>query len=191
MHDADPGRQDDGLVDVVRDEEHGLARRPPDLDQLALHGGTGVRVECGERLVHQQHLRLVGEHARDLDALLHAAGQLGRMLVVLALQPDEIEIAVRLARAARRAAACACAARTRRCRAPRATDRASRRPGIPRHGPRRGPRWPGRQSRRLPDVAGSNPAIMLSTVVLPQPLVPSRQKNSPVSMSRSKSRTAT
>ena len=87
--------QDDGLVDVVRDEEHGLARRPPDLDQLALHGGAGVGVERGERFVHQQHLRLVGEHARDLDALLHAAGQLGRMLVILAPQPDEVEIAVR------------------------------------------------------------------------------------------------
>ena len=41
--------------------------------QLALHVGAGVRVERGERLVHQQHLRLVGQHAGDLDALLHAA----------------------------------------------------------------------------------------------------------------------
>ena len=64
------------------------------LGQLALHGGAGMRVERGERLVHQQHLRLVGQHARDLDALLHAAGQLGGMLVLLALQADELEIAL-------------------------------------------------------------------------------------------------
>src|SRR5258707_13015171 len=49
-------------------------------------------VECGERLVHQQYLRFVGEHARDLDALLHAAGQLGWMLVLLAGEPDQLEV---------------------------------------------------------------------------------------------------
>src|SRR5262249_6507774 len=42
----------------------------------------------------------------------------------------------------------------------------------------------------LPPVACSKPAIMLRTVVLPQPLVPRRQKNSPGSMSRSKWSTA-
>ena len=66
-----------------------------DAGQLALHGGAGLGVQRGERLVHQQHLRLVGQHARDLDALLHAAGQLGRILVLLAAQPDELEIAPR------------------------------------------------------------------------------------------------
>ena len=45
--------------------------------------------------------------------------------------------------------------------------------------------------RMSPALTGSKPATMLSTVVLPQPLVPSRQKNSPASMSSEKSRTAT
>src|SRR4051812_24759895 len=34
LHDPDPGRQDDRLVDVVGDEQDGLAGRPPDLHQL-------------------------------------------------------------------------------------------------------------------------------------------------------------
>jgi hypothetical protein len=45
--------------------------------------------------------------------------------------------------------------------------------------------------RMSPALTGSKPATMFSTVVLPQPLVPSRQKNSPDSMSSEKSRTAT
>jgi hypothetical protein len=53
-----------------------------------------MRIEGGERLVHEQHLRLIGKHARNLDALFHAAGQLGGMFVILALQPDEIEVAM-------------------------------------------------------------------------------------------------
>ena len=58
--------------------------------------GAGMGVERGERLVHQQHLRLVGQHAGDLDALLHAAGELGRMLVLLAVEADQLEVAPRL-----------------------------------------------------------------------------------------------
>src|SRR5581483_4789738 len=44
----------------------------------------------------QQHLRLVGEDAGNLDALLHAARQLRRVLVVLALETDQFEIVLRL-----------------------------------------------------------------------------------------------
>ncbi len=54
-----------------------------------------MRIERRERLVHQQHLRFVGEHARDLNALLHAAGQFRRMLVTLPLQADEFQIMLR------------------------------------------------------------------------------------------------
>ena len=96
MHHADPVGEDDRLVDVVGDEQDRLAGRAADAHQLALHVGAGVGVERRERLVHQQHLRLVGQHAGDLDALLHAAGQLGRMLVVLAAQADQLEIVPRL-----------------------------------------------------------------------------------------------
>src|ERR1700733_9517318 len=95
MHHAETGRQNDRLVDVVSDEQHGLAGRAPDLEQLLLHHAARLRVERGEWLVHQQDFGFVGEYAGDLDALLHAAGQFGRVLAALPGQPDEIQIAVR------------------------------------------------------------------------------------------------
>ena len=44
--------------------------------------------------------------------------------------------------------------------------------------------------RIWPAVGASKPASIFSTVVLPQPLGPSRQKNSPASMSTLKCSTA-
>src|ERR1700754_3477158 len=39
----------DSLIDLVRDEQHGLAAFLPDALQLALHDLAGLRVERGER----------------------------------------------------------------------------------------------------------------------------------------------
>ena len=47
-------------------------------DQV-LQVGAGLRVDRGERLVHEQHLGLVGDRAGDRHALLHAAGELPRV----------------------------------------------------------------------------------------------------------------
>jgi hypothetical protein len=44
-----------------------------------------MRVECRKWFIHQQHVRLVGKNAGNLNALLHASGQLGGMLVILAM----------------------------------------------------------------------------------------------------------
>ena len=60
-----------------------------------MHGSTRVRIERRERFIHQQHLRLVGEHTRDLDPLLHAAREFGRVLVFLAFEADQLEVALR------------------------------------------------------------------------------------------------
>src|SRR5215467_915513 len=94
VHDADLGRENNGLVDVVSDEEHGLSGRLSDAQQLRLHGGARVSIESCERLIHEQDLRLAREHTRNLDTLLHAAGQLLRMLVPLALKADELKVAI-------------------------------------------------------------------------------------------------
>jgi hypothetical protein len=80
-HDDHAVAQEDRLVDVVRDEED---RRLPvlaDQQHELLHLLAGLRVERAERLVHQQHRRLVGERAGDRHALLHAARQLARIRV--------------------------------------------------------------------------------------------------------------
>jgi hypothetical protein len=58
------------------------------LQQLVLDGAARQRVERAEGLVEQQHLGLDGEGARDAHALLHAAGELARLLVDGAVQAD-------------------------------------------------------------------------------------------------------
>ena len=84
-----------GLVEIVGDEQDGLLGARVDVEQLGLHGLARLRVERAERLVHQQHLGVDRERARDADALLHAAGELVRAAVERVLEADEIEIAAR------------------------------------------------------------------------------------------------
>ena len=96
-HHHDAVGEHERLGDAVRDEEHRLAARRPDAQQLVLHLDAGDLVERAERLVHQQDLRILRERARDRDALLHAAGELGRIPVAVAGEPDERQELGRLA----------------------------------------------------------------------------------------------
>src|SRR5438105_992005 len=70
----DPYRFRDG----VGDEEDGEARVLPEAQELLLHLAAGERVEGGERLVHEQDVRLDRHRAGDRHPLLHAAGKLVR-----------------------------------------------------------------------------------------------------------------
>ena len=58
------------------DEQYGDADPGPDVEQHPLHHRAGLGIERAERLVHEQHARIVGKRARDADALLHAAREL-------------------------------------------------------------------------------------------------------------------
>ncbi len=53
---------------------------------LARHG-----VKRRERLVHQQHRRVMNERAADRNALLHAAGKFARIALFEAAEPDELD----------------------------------------------------------------------------------------------------
>ena len=59
------------------------------LHELVLQPRARQRVERAERLVQQQHLRLHRERAGDADALLHAARNLVRELVLGVRESDE------------------------------------------------------------------------------------------------------
>ena len=59
-----------------------------DAQQLFLHDDLGLRVERGERLVHQQDRPLHDQRARQRDALAHAAGQLAGQVLLEAAQSD-------------------------------------------------------------------------------------------------------
>src|SRR6266480_2484919 len=80
------------LLDVVGDEDDGLARALPELDQLLLHGLARLRVEGAEGLVHQQHLGIERQHARKRHALLHPARQLGGIVVAELAQVHHLQV---------------------------------------------------------------------------------------------------
>ncbi len=58
------------------DEDDGEAELPPQRAHEFLQADTRERVDCAERLVHQQYSGAAGESARDRHALLHAAREL-------------------------------------------------------------------------------------------------------------------
>ncbi len=87
------------------DEEDRRAGLGDDRQHLVLQTLAGHRVERSERLVHQEDRGILRETAGDLDALLHAARHLGRILRPVAGEADLREQALDaiLALGARRA----------------------------------------------------------------------------------------
>ena len=87
-----------GDVGVVgRDDEREAELALQRLDQVE-HALARVRVEVPGRLVAEQQLRLLRERARDRDALRLAARELGRQVVRLRGEPDELEQLLRCER---------------------------------------------------------------------------------------------
>ena len=85
-HAAGPSRQHDhaighvhGLLDIVGHVENARARALPDPEQLLHHQRARLRVERGERLVHEEHGGVDGEGPRDAHPLPHAPGELVRI----------------------------------------------------------------------------------------------------------------
>ena len=157
-----------------------------DPQQLVLQPLAGHLVERAERLVHQQQRRVYGQRPRDRDPLLHAAGELGRVVPGELAQPDQVEHLPRpvppLAPGRRRAAPAA----ARRCAAPCATRRgrpAGRRCRTP---GRAGPAGPAcRRPSPCRSVGGIRSATSRSSVDLPQPDGPISETNWPRSTVRS------
>ena len=74
------------------DEQDGDRDGLPDFQDQLLQDGAGERVDRAERLVHQQHVGLADQRARDADALLHAAGELIGIIVLVAVEPDQTDV---------------------------------------------------------------------------------------------------
>ena len=70
--DRDAVTELDRLVDVVRDEDDGLAEFLLKPEELLLQLGPHHRVDRAERLVHEHHRRVCGQGTGDSDALLLA-----------------------------------------------------------------------------------------------------------------------
>ena len=97
-----------GEILVVRHDDDRRAVAIHLREQLD-HLGAGLRVELARGLVGEQELRRVGQRARDRDALLLAARQLRRPVVVSRGKSDVGQQLARALQALRRAASCASA----------------------------------------------------------------------------------
>jgi len=93
-HHDHPAAERNGLLHAVGDEHHGATGLLPDPSQLSLQVLPGEGIERAERLVHQHQVRIVGEDAGDLAALLHATGQFVDGAVGEFCQPDPLEFFV-------------------------------------------------------------------------------------------------
>ena len=91
VHDRDSVRHRHRLLLVVRDVDEGDADVVLDRLQLELHLLAELEVERAERLVEEQHARLVHERAREGDALLLAAGELARLALVEPREADQAQ----------------------------------------------------------------------------------------------------
>ena len=120
-----PVAEVDALVDVVGDQQHRAAVLAAHPQQQVLELGPGLRVDRRERLVHQQQRRPGGQRPGDRHPLLHAAGELPRVLGRRRPRDRPTPAPRAPAPAARRARTPATAAGTRRCRARTATGTAS------------------------------------------------------------------
>ena len=78
----------DRLLEVVRDEQHGRVPLGGDAQHLVLQRLARHGVERAERLVHQQHGRVLRQAARDLQPLLHAARELRGILLGVVGEAD-------------------------------------------------------------------------------------------------------
>ena len=88
VEDRDPVAHRQRLLLVVGDEDEGDADVALQALELDLHLLAQLEVEGAERLVEQQHLGLDDQGPGQRDALALAAGQLGRLAVAVAVEPD-------------------------------------------------------------------------------------------------------
>ena len=72
-------------------KQHGLLLAFPDAEQHFLHQHAGLIIQRPERFVEQQDLGIVGKRAGDRRALLHAARELLRPVVLKAGQADPMD----------------------------------------------------------------------------------------------------
>ena len=94
-HQHHPTADEHRFINVMGDEQHRLGFGLPDAKQKFLHQLAGLMIECAERLIHEQHARPIGERSRQRSALLHAARQLLRVVVLESIQPDFRDEALR------------------------------------------------------------------------------------------------
>src|SRR5215217_73872 len=95
--DHDPVGQRQGLVLIVSHVDGRCSKLVVNAPDLRAHFEAQLRVEVGKRLIHQHERRFDDDGAGNRHALLLAARELARELVLLPLEADEVQGFVYLA----------------------------------------------------------------------------------------------
>ena len=174
------------LLLVVCHQHGGGARLAQNLPHLLAHRGAQIGVEIGERLVEQDHLRPRRQGARQRHALLLPAGELIGGAPAQPGQPDRRQRGVdaRIAVRAMPGQAEGHVLRHAEMRKQRVVLKDHPHPApLGRHpaaaARARGAHDVAARSRSSRRRGRSKPAMRRSAVVLPQPLGPSKARNSP------------
>ncbi len=169
-HHQDAIGESDRLVDIVRDEQDARLMIGDEFADELVHADAGQRIERGERLVEQQKLGLLDQRAGKGDALGLSAREIARPVVQSFAESDLGE---------------RCSGAFARVRCLQA-ERHVAPEVVPRQQPMflKHDRRPPRRQRCGRPGSESRPARARSSVVLPQPLSPSKATNSPRSMRR-------
>jgi hypothetical protein len=90
---GDTGTEDDGLLDVMGNKEHGLSETLLQFAELLLKALSNYGVNRSKGLVHEQHRGIATERSSDSDSLALASGEFVRIptLVPVGVEADEIE----------------------------------------------------------------------------------------------------
>ena len=91
IHHADLIAHRQRLFLVMRDQQEGYAKVAVQVLQLQLHGRAQLLVERRQRLVEQQHARLVDQCPRQRDALLLPAGKLVDLSLAIGAQMHHLQ----------------------------------------------------------------------------------------------------
>ncbi len=91
VEDQDAAAEGEAFREVMGDHEHRQPGFPPQLQQQLMHVLANAGVEGAEGLVQQQHAGLHHQRLGDGQSLLHAAGELCRVLVQRMAEADLVQ----------------------------------------------------------------------------------------------------
>src|SRR3989338_4183358 len=74
---------EDRFLEIVGDEDDGLSRLHPALQEERLHAGTHARIKRAEGFVHEENLRVFDEGLHNSGTLPRTTRELGRVLVLV------------------------------------------------------------------------------------------------------------
>ena len=82
----------DRFAHIVGDKDDGLSGLAPDALELVVKEVAGLRIQSSEWFIHQEDIGLHGQRASQRHALLHAPGELMRMVFFELGEVNEIQV---------------------------------------------------------------------------------------------------